>query len=210
MEQSLINRYRPKRFSEFEIETELIKLLRNMTAIHCINILLLGPSGSGKNTLTNIIISEYYLGIKSSDINDNIMIISNLKDQGIHFYRETVTSFCRTTSTIPGKKKTIIVIDIDTINEQSQQVLRNCIDKYKKSINFVVTGIISKKIIDSIQSRLLVLKVPPPTINILRTLANKIIKEVNIDIDKESIEYILRICNGSTKLVLNYLENLHF
>ena len=206
MDQSFIHRYRPKRFSEFDVETDVIRLLEHMTSTHNVSALLLGPAGSGKTTLTDIVSNEYYAGIGPDGVSDNVMTISNLKDQGIHFYRETVTSFCRTTCTISGKKKTIIVIDIDTINEQSQQVLRSCIDSYKKNINFVVTGTVSKKIIDSLQSRLVVIKVPPPSSDILRKITHNIIAHEEIVMDDDSVEFILRICNGSTKLVVNYLE----
>ena len=206
MDQSFIHRYRPKRFSEFDVETDIVRLLEYMTTTHNVGILLLGPAGSGKTTLADIVVKEYYAGIESDHVGDNVMTISNLKDQGIHFYRETVTSFCRTTCTIHGMKKTIVVIDIDTINEQSQQVLRNCVDSYKKNVNFVVTGTVSKKIIDSLQSRLVVMKVPPPSAAILRKVTDNIIARENITMDDEAIEFILRICNGSTKLVVNYLE----
>ena len=133
-----------------------------------IHILLMGPSGSGKTTLINVVVNEYYKGIDKEEISDNILIINVLKDQGIQYYRETVKSFCQTTCTISGKKKTIVIDDLDNINEQSQQVFRNCIDKYKHNINFLTSGSNSQKIIESMQSRLLIMKIASPTVNILR------------------------------------------
>ena len=208
MKQPFVIRYRPKLFSDFDTDTdiEIIELLSRFIEIQDIHILLMGPSGSGKTTFINVVVNEYYKGINKSDVIDNVLTINVLKDQGIQYYRETVKSFCQTTCTIPGKKKTVVIDDLDNINEQSQQVFRNCIDKYKHNINFLTTGTNSQKILESMQSRLLIMKVVSPSIHILRCLINKIVKQEKIDIDTEAIEFTLRICNGSTKLLINYLE----
>ena len=38
------------------------------------------------------------------------MLINNLKEQGIQYYRTEVKTFCQTPSSISGKKKFIIII----------------------------------------------------------------------------------------------------
>ena len=206
MKQPFVIRYRPQLFSDFDTDTEIIELLSRFIEIQDIHILLMGPSGSGKTTFINVVVNEYYKGINKSDVIDNVLTINVLKDQGIQYYRETVKSFCQTTCTIPGRKKTVVIDDLDNINEQSQQVFRNCIDKYKHNINFLTTGTNSQKILESMQSRLLIMKVVSPSTHILRCLINKIVKQEKIDINTEAIEFTLRICNGSTKLLINYLE----
>ena len=65
------------------------------------------------------------------------MFINNLKEQGIQYFRNEMKTFCQSHSSIHGKKKLVIIDDIDTINEQSQQVFRNYIDKYKHNIHFI-------------------------------------------------------------------------
>jgi DNA polymerase III delta prime subunit len=52
-----------------------------------------------------------------------------------------VKTFCQTCSVIKGKKKIIVLDDIDLINEQSQQVFRNCIDKFSHNVNFISSSI---------------------------------------------------------------------
>ena len=66
------------------------------------------------------------------------MYLNNSKDQGIHFYRNEVKTFCQTCSLIPNKKKFVVIDDIDYINEQSQQAFRNIIDKYNHNIHFIL------------------------------------------------------------------------
>ena len=59
---------------------------------------------------------------------------------------------------ISGKKKFIVLDDIDTINEQSQQVFRNCIDKYSHNVNFIASCCNTQKVVESIQSRITLIK----------------------------------------------------
>ena len=60
-----------------------------------------------------------------------------MKEQGIQYFRNDMKTFCQSRSSIYGKKKIVIIDDIDTINEQSQQVFRNYIDKYSNNIQFI-------------------------------------------------------------------------
>ena len=75
-------------------------------------------SGTGKSTLINVLMHEYYGDI---NYNDNVLEINSLKEQGIQYYRNDVKTFCQTRSSIPGKKKIVILDDIDNINEQIQK-----------------------------------------------------------------------------------------
>jgi replication factor C small subunit len=131
MDQPFIYKYRPQTLKDFEIDPKIIELLNTLIQIDTLNVLLVGDSGCGKTSLINCIIKEYY----GNDYNStNILTINSLKDQGISYYRSEVKTFCQTMSTIPNKKKFVVLDDIDNINEQSQQVFRNCIDKYSKNV----------------------------------------------------------------------------
>ena len=68
-----------------------------------LNLLLVGDMASGKTTLLNVIIREYYKDIHPKIYSDNILYINSLKEQGIHYYRTDVKTFCQTCSTIKNK-----------------------------------------------------------------------------------------------------------
>ena len=138
MELPFIYKYQPSFLHEFEYEDELILLIRTLIKMDNLNVLFIGDSGCGKTSLINVIIREYYGKELPSD---NILIINSLKDQGITYYRNDVKTFCQTASKIIGKKKILVLDDIDNINEQSQQVFRNCIDKYSHNVHHRVTFI---------------------------------------------------------------------
>ena len=199
-----LKKYQPKFYKDFTIDKEYIELLNTMQKMDNLNILLVGNSGCGKTSLIFASIREYYKTKKVPK--QNIMLINNLKEQGIQYYRTEVKTFCQTPSSISGKKKFIIIDDIDLINEQSQQVFRNCIDKYNHNVHFLCSCTNTQKVIDSIQSRCAIIKIKPTQKMFLRQIFKKIKKKENLNIDKESEEFILQICNNSIRLLINYLE----
>jgi DNA polymerase III delta prime subunit len=169
-----------------------------------------GNSSIGKTSLLYALIREYY-GLKKTDSmpENNILFINNIKEQGIQYFRNEMKTFCQSHSSIYGKKKLVIIDDIDNINEQSQQVFRNYIDKYSNNIHFISVCSNIQKVIESIQSRLQIIKINNPTNENLVNIMNKIITNENIQIDDDSKDYLLLISNGSIRVLINYLEKMY-
>jgi len=196
-------KYKPYLFKDFEIDSDIIDILNTMISMNNLNILFIGDSGSGKTSLIHAIIKEYY---GNNQYNDNILVINSLKDQGIQYYRTEVKTFCQTRCSIHGKKKIVVLDDIDNINEQSQQVFRNCIDKYNNNVHFISSCSNVQKVIDSLQSRMIIIKLKPLTENNLNNILQKIKVLENIVVDKKTEKFVLTVANGSIRILLNYLE----
>jgi DNA polymerase III delta prime subunit len=205
MEKSFLYKYQPLWLNEFDLEEDLNILLKTLLEMNVLNILFIGESGSGKSSLINAIIHEYY-GTVNIVGNDNILYINNLKEQGITYYRVDVKTFCQTPSSIPGKKKILVVDDIDFINEQSQQVFRNYIDKYTHNVHFIGSCINTQKVIDSLQSRLTIIKKRNLPENKLVKIIGKICKMEKISITPEVSDFIISVSNKSIRIIINYLE----
>jgi DNA polymerase III delta prime subunit len=199
-----LKKYQPVFFNDFIIDEEYIQLLNTLINMNNLNILLIGNSGCGKTSLLYATIREYYQ-CKNIPIN-NVLYINNLKEQGIQYYRNEVKTFCQTPSSIFGKKKFIILDDIDLINDQSQQVFRNCIDKYSHNVHFLSSCSNTQKVIDSLQSRCTLIKIKPIQKNFLKKIYNKIKVNENINIHDDAEDFILNICNNSIRLLINYME----
>ena len=204
MKQPFLKKYQPKFLKEFFMETAYIQLINALIKMNNLNILLIGNTGCGKTSLLDAIIREYYNTPKIDPF--NILYINNLQEQGISYYRNEVKTFCQTTSSVSGKKKIIILDDIDFINDQSQQVFRNCIDKYSHNVHFIASCSNTQKVIESIQSRCTLIKMNAVGPDILKKLIYKIKIEESIDITPEAERFILNICNNSIRLVINYME----
>ena len=96
--------------------------------------------------------------------------------------------------------------DLDLINEQSQQVFRNCIDKYSNNVHFISSCSNTQKVIESIQSRLSIIKIKPFNRENLLKIMLKIKKSENIVIHPDAEKFILNVCNNTAKILINYME----
>lgn len=204
-------KYQPTTLNEFFIgnhkSTET--LIKTLIDIDDINILFVGDICSGKTTLLNILIREYYGLAKNSQIpENNVLYINNLKEQGISFFRSEMKTHSRSRSTIFGKKKMIVIDDIDLINEQSQQTFRNYIDKYKKNIHFISVCTNLQKVIESVQSRVHIIKIQQPTDTQLMVLYDTIVLKENLQIAADVKPLLIKYCHKSYRSLLNQLEKI--
>ena len=199
-----LKKYQPKKYDEFVIDEAYIQLLKTLIDMNNLNILLIGDSGTGKTSLIEATIREYYQLDKIPK--NNVLYINSLQEQGISYYRNEVKTFCQTSSGIHGKKKFIILDDIDVINEQSQQVFRNCIDKYSHKVHFLASCSNIQKTIESIQSRCTLINLKQNQTQLLKKIIIRIKTAENLNITKQAESFIMNICNNSIRLLINYLE----
>lgn len=209
MNELFIDKYRPYHLSDFTISDEVKSTLSTLLQIDDLNILFIGPSGSGKTSLLYAMIRDYY-GYSNTDIfpESNILFINNLKEQGINYYRNEMKTFCQSQSSIFGKKKMLVIDDIDLINEQSQQVFRNYIDKYKNNIHFICVCSNIQKVIESIQSRVHIVRIASASIDSIEKNMNHIIEKENILLEYETKQYLLENSRHSMRVLIHNLEKL--
>ena len=206
MDPLFLNKYQPFFFKDFETEPEMLEILNTLISMNNLNVLFIGDIGSGKTAFLNAVIREYYKDLEPTDYLDNILHINSLKEQGINYYRNDVKTFCQTCSSVKDKKKIIVLDDIDFINEQSQQVFRNCIDKYSHNVHFISSCSNSQKVIESLQSRLIIIKIKPLQRSNLIKIMRKITQLEQIEITDDAEDFILNVCNNTTKILINYIE----
>jgi DNA polymerase III delta prime subunit len=184
-------------------------VLRTLLEIDDINILFIGNTCSGKTILLHTLIREYYQLEPAQHIpENNILYVNNLKEQGVSFFRSELKTFCQSHSTIFGKKKMVIIDDIDTMNEQSQQVFRNYIDKYRHNVHFLSVCTNIQKVIESFQSRMHILRIEPSTGSQIEDLYKKIVEENGLIIAQDAQVFLLKYCKHSIRSLINYMEKI--
>lgn len=204
-----IHKYKPIYFEDYRVNCKTMRVIKELLEMDVLNLILCGESASGKTTILNTIIHEYYRNCTHSEKTDNILYIHNLKEQGIQFYRNDVKQFCQTRSNIRGKKKMLIIDDIDYINEQSQQVFRNCIEKYSKNVFFIVSCTIIQKVIDNIQSHLQNIQLQPFLQTELKLFVDYIQEKEHLKIDDDAKDFILSLSENSIQLLIHHLEKFY-
>jgi DNA polymerase III delta prime subunit len=202
-------KYKPYFIDDFSMNPSLKNALRAFIKMDDLNILISGPACCGKTTLLYAILRDYYHLKRTDPIpENNILFINNLKEQGINYYRNEMKTFCQSRCSIYGKKKLIIVDDLDMISDQCQQVFRNYIDKYKNNIQFVSVCTTVQKVIESIQSRLHIMNMDMPSHERVYSIMNEIIDKEQLSLHEDAKQYILTFSNYNIREVINYLEKL--
>jgi len=211
MQHSFVVKYQPSKISDFQQMDPIFKTtLESLIKIDSLNILITGAPGVGKTSVINAVVREYY-GDAYND--ENILVLNSLKEQGIQYYRNDLKVFSQTNSLVKNKKKIILLDDVDLINEQSQQVFRNCMDKYSHNVHFIMSCTNLQKVIDSLQSRHLILHVSMPTVDTMYQIANRIISceavlTQNVS-DADALAYIIALSHRSIRLLVNYIEKIY-
>ena len=201
-------KYKPKYLKDLYLDSNIINIIKCLINYNSLNILITGNQGCGKTTIINVIINEYYKDIPLDKIKENILFTNSLKEQGLQYYKNEVKTFCQSRCTIPEKNKMVIIDDIDYINDQNQNIFKNSLSKYNSKINFIFTCTNLQKVLDSIISRLLLIKIKLPTQNDLECIINPIIVNENISISDYCKNKIIISCGGSIQILINYIEKI--
>ena len=203
---SFIQKYTPTTLEKTIYNGEFIDFLNTLIEIDDINIILLGKQGQGKSTVISCILNKYY-GCGYQD-NNEIMYIDNLKEEGITFFRNEIKNFCQMSTSSFGKKKTVVIDDLDMLHEKNQQILRSLIDTYSHNVNFICSSASTNKIINNIQSRLNIIKIPEVTNKELHIILERVSEEQELKFNTSSKRLLINICDNSINLLYTNLEKL--
>ena len=196
MNSTFFDNYKPNNLSDINLINETIEIINIYLKNNKMLFLIHGPSLSGKTSLINILLKEYY---NSSNYNDNILYINLLKEQGINYFRNEIKNFCQIHNSSNIKQKSIIIDDFDSLNELNQKILINYINKYN-NINFVLSCSDLNKIVPSTMYLLEMIKIENVDNVFLEKILNKIIKKTNIVLEE----------NIKKKLLNDYNKNIPF
>jgi len=209
-----INIFKPNEFEDFNISESDLKILKIFIENNNLNFIINGDTSTGKTSLINVIIYKYYHldnyteKDKKNILDNNILTINILKDQGIQYYRNDVKNFCNSCSIIKDKKKILVIDSIDNINEQNQYVFKNYIEKYS-NVNYIISCNDINKIYESLLHKLEIIKLKPTNYDFLYNLFLKINKNMKIDLHKNEYEYLIRISENSIPCLINNMEKIN-
>jgi DNA polymerase III delta prime subunit len=206
----LINKYKPTRFSDFIQATDSKQMLMFLTKQiekNKILTMIVGEEETGKTTMLNTIIREYY-DVPFSTYRSNVLYIHYLKEQGTSYYKNEVKYFCQTYCSIPGKKKTVVLDDLDFMTESNQTIFIRIIDKYSKYVNFIASCKFLHKILYGIQTRLMIVRLNRLSAGNLSSIANRIIREEGMSIDPDAIDSLITVSKYKINRLINCIDKI--
>lgn len=208
---SYIKKYIPNNIEDINIETNDINSLNFMISNNNIyNLIISGNSGVGKSCLASIIYKKYYSDISNIElINNNILNVNILIEDGISYYRNEVKNFCNTCSHIKNYKKILIIDYIDIISDQSQLIIKNYIEEYSNTVLFILILQDINKINNSIINNCDIINIKNPDYNFLLKLLIKINENEKLNIHPSMFNDIIFESKYNIPCLINNLQKIN-
>ena len=208
MYSSLILKYKPSELDDFNITEYTKELINIYLKNNKLLFLICGGTGYGKSSLINVLLNKYYNNNKES-IYRNSIYINLLKEQGINYYRNELKSYCQINNLENIKiKKTIILDDLDLLNEQCQQIFNTFLNNYE-NINFIISCNDKQKIKSTIINKLELININNINEEFIRNKLNKIVEREDIILDERSKDLIIKASNMSIPNMINNIEKIN-
>lgn len=136
----LVSKYRPKKLEDLVLnEDDRIKFQEYIDNREIPHLLFIGPPGSGKSTISEILVSKN--GILSSP-SDNLLTIngSSQQNRGIGFINSVVEPFLGIPPVGSDRIRIVYIDESDNMTSDAFDALRAIIEKYQKFSRFILTG----------------------------------------------------------------------
>ena len=199
-----IEKYRPKNFNDLILPLQMQYKITNMIKTNNMhNIIITGSPGTGK-TSTILCLARKILGKNYKDL---LLELNASNNRTLDFINTTVAYFCkRKLSSDINVQKLIIFDEADNITNKAQNLLANLMEEHSHNTRFAFTCNESDKIIESIQSRCMIIRYAPMTSSNIKKRLQMICLKENIKYDEKGIDTIINISNGDIRQAINNLE----
>lgn len=208
-----IEKYRPNKLEDLIINKNVYNTIQTMiNNKEMQNILITGASGIGK-TSTILCIAKHLFG---KHINKGMIELNASNDRGIKTIHETVKTFCKkkldlndSNIKIYSEQKIVLLDESDNMTSKAQHLVSELMEQYNKTTRFAFTCNDSSKIIESIQSRCLILHYTRIDQSQMIDRLETICKNENISYNIDSLKTIAVMSNGDMRNAINNLQLVH-
>ena len=196
--------FQPKSINELCVSQHIQEHLLKNIMKNSFHILLYGDKDSGKTTMLNCILNEYYN--KYSD--EDVIFIQGLKEHSLTVIKQNIYSFCL----FPlrnEKKRTIVIDDIDLLNTNGYDIILYCMDNYREHINILISCTDKYKLSNQLLTRFEMIPTKYDRFKFGK-IYKKIIQSIPIHLEEECNNVLMNQSNYSFRVLFAILDKLYY
>jgi replication factor C subunit 2/4 len=204
-----VEKYRPKNSDEILLEPFIKQKIEKILETKSIpNMIITGEPGTGK-TSTILFLARQIYGDKYAE---NVLELNASDDRGLSSINNTIYPFCKkkTNSKTNTEHKLVILDEADSITPKAQNLLSNIINEFQKNTRLVFICNDCTKIIESIQSRCMIIKYPRINTTNLYEKIECICQIEKVPYTPESINILLFVSDKDIRQSINNLECIYY
>lgn len=211
-----LDRYKPSNLDQVVGNDQMISLLKYyVKEKNFPNMLIIGPTGCGKNTAISLFVKEFlgkYYSTHCLEIVGSLYrgrcIISQTSDTNKSNEKSipNVSNFIKK-SIIPRElKKIIIIYDFDYTTDETQMALRRLMETKRQNVRFILSSNSRNNIAETIQSRGNIYQFNPINNNEIKIILDHIVKNESLNVSSQIIDEIIRCSENNIRTAINNLQ----
>ena len=199
-----VEKYRPTNSNDIILEPFIKeKIIKIIDTENIPNMIITGEPGTGKTSTILFIANHIY----KTEYSEYVLELNASDDKGLPIINNIIYPFCKKKKNI---NKLIILDEADTITIKAQNLLSNILSEFINTTRFVFICNDCTQIIESIQSKCIIIKYPKINKENLETKIEYICKNENIPYDKNGIETLLFVSMQDIRQIINNLECIYY
>src|SRR3989338_2038535 len=197
-----VEKYRPAVLRDVVGQADITRRLESYVKTRNLpNLLFSGPAGVGKTSASVAMAKELF----GPGYEQNFMELNASDERGIDVVRSTIKDFARTLA-FNAQFKIIFLDESDALTADAQQALRRTMEKYTRTVRFVLSCNYSSRLIEPIQSRCVVFRFRPLSAKDMEARLRDVAKKENVDIDDKALKAIIYVAQGDMRKSINVLQ----
>jgi len=198
-------KYQPKVLDDIVGNEDQLKTLRSKSIVNGTNIpniLICGPSGTGKTTIMKTIAYNIH-----GDQRDTVLEINASDNRSVDSIRNVISNFCKLRITLrKGNHKIVLIDEAECLSTSSQQALRRIIELYSDNTRFILSCTSSIVLIEPIQSRCAIVRLSKIDKHDIISRIRYICKAEKVIYTEDGLDSIAFTSNGDMRCAIN---NVH-
>ena len=197
-------KYRPKSLTDVIGQKLIVERLRSFVERgNFPNMIFAGSPGVGKTVCAVSMANDLY----GDNVNAALKELNASDSRGIDVIRGEVKEFAKTISIAKVPLKIIFLDEADALTSDAQHALRRTMEQFASETRFIFSANYASKIIEPIQSRCVVFRFKPLTIEDMHKYIHRIMAGESLELDEKAIDALIYVGDGDLRRLTNVLQS---